>query len=57
VEFQLDFGITVSLMAIAIPFLFFREFPSQEVPEQLGYCWQNVFFSLLISSIPFLNLV
>jgi hypothetical protein len=42
-EFQLDFGITVSLMAIAIPFVF-REFPSQEVPEQLSYCWQNVCF-------------
>jgi hypothetical protein len=28
---------------IAIPF-FFSGISSQEVPEQLGYCWQNVLF-------------
>jgi hypothetical protein len=42
-------------MAIAIPFCF-SEFPSQEVPEQLSYCWQNEFLLLIFSSIP-LNLV
>jgi hypothetical protein len=34
-EFQLDFGMTVLLMATAIPFCFW-EFPSQEVLEPLG---------------------
>jgi hypothetical protein len=30
-------------MAIAILFCF-SGISSQEVPEQLGYCWQNVLF-------------
>jgi hypothetical protein len=34
-------------------FFVFQEFLSQEVPEQLGCCWQKCFVSLLIL-VPFL---